>query len=865
MTGNTTPREKARAVFLAALMVLSVFAMTAAFTGSAAADVTGFNNGSVANSGNVVDTGAQVTHDPVSTNYTVDANGTVDVNFTLDNGAEYVNFDGVTLSSTDSNISNEGFSVNGTGAIVGTVNVTNLAAASTDIQVSVDGAVVEYPSAGDTTVTFQSTANQNTSTALTGPNTLGTVTTYSTGNGTVYVDVRDADSTEPLGDATVEIYQDNVDPALNDPFRVLETPSEDEAGTGTVAFEDLEIGNDSNNRTQWTVRAEANETYYESDFTVGELYEPGQTEDTVTLNLKSELDAQNLEIIRWNEETDEPILSDEGSLLADGMSSTNTSFAVVTQNQLDEGVSGTLGVDLDISQNAFDIDGTQQGASVGDFWDNEALNRTASVTIDGSDTVDIGEDYQSIDKGKVSYATFEVTSDNATRDWLEANSLDPIADQPFDATAVNDSGTTLSDSANVSYFLKGEKATQHQVTGTDGAPLENVSVWVAYSGGSQELETVSNIEDESGDAFLVSETNENGIAVIDGIIGSANTSSPTFNVYVKSSGYNVFNSSTAMTSNGDVLASATGIQTDYFVADYEVNNTVAGDEGSGEDDVYSHVLRQTPLAYDLNVTVADADENFVKSTRMPDTESRQVKIEVDSGEVGEDVEDFTPAEGEEINLELINDSGVANLADTTVTTNDQGVAYTTIEGESTQTGVVNITASILNSDNTEYRTDASTDSINEVGDQAQVEVYTTGNIEGDVIDANQEGVPGATVDLEVENDTGAYVSFENRSVVTGSDGSFTFQNVPTGDNYRVVATFTDNEGNEYTGYNQGQLEDLPGGTTTAGISLEALKLDEVPDGNVGFQDVLDTISDYNDGNASFEDVLDAIESYNQDN
>lgn len=947
MTGNTTPHEKVRALFLAAIMVLSVFGMTAAFAGSAAADV-----------GNVADTSADdvmIEHSSINGTITledVENDGATDT-LTIDTSsidADLVN----NVSASSETFSDVSATVNGDDDIEVSVpddddtgnisldvdynttvfgeNTTETASVDADSGYSTDVSIdftsnldigdntlesttvathgqeitvsADITNNGDVETTetvdydvddssFDSTSvtigagetetveftfntdslpgadaggsNVYTHSLTANPSVSGTLVVGQEEEGSITANIQDNTGSD-LNGANVSLYY--ADDWNGDPGSSAAPIDTKELGDSqsTTTFDNLALGNssDDNSHVEYVLYAEKKN--FESDTTQEALHHPNNDGPTRALTLESALEAQHLEIARVNSDG-ELVSGDQGSLLADGESANSQTFAVVTQNQADEGISGELEADLDISDEALDLDGIGQGDSVGDFIDNETLDQETTVTINGSDTATVDDSFDKVSEGEVSYATFDVTADNATRDWLESNDLDPIADQPFDAEAENESGDTLSDSGDVTYFLKGDRATQHQVADSDGDPVDNATVWVAYEDAPQELDNVEDIVDQNGDDFLVAETNEDGNAVIDGIIGTADTDSPSFNVYVQEDGYNIFNSSTETTSDGDDLATETAIEEDYYVADYEVGNHIEGDEGSGEDDVYSHVLYQTPQAYDLNVTVADEDGDFVKSTEIPDTESREVQIEVTSGETGEDVEDFTPAANQELDLELLNDSGVANLDDTTVTTDDDGVATTTIAGEETQSGTVNISASTTNADGTEYRTDTSTDSINEVGDQAEVEIFTAANIEGDVVDENNEGVPGAEVVLEVENSTGAFVQYDNRSTTAGSDGSFTFQNVPTGNDYRVVGTFTDEAtGDEYQGFNEGQLEDLQSGTTTAGISLE-LDIDdvEVPDEDVTFQDVLDTIEDYNNEDTSFQDVLDAIEDYNENN
>jgi len=687
---------------------------------------------------------------------------------------------------------------------------------------------------------------------------------------------------DDLDNTTIELYRSSGwtgTPSSSTPIRTIDLGPNDNAHT----FSNLAVGPSESSSTDYVIRATKDEFQSETDQV--QLFEPDQTGPTRVLTLQSNLAPNVFGIGAWDEDT-QTVTGNSSSLFANGEFDNQAQFVVFAQTQSGDEDSQPLideEVEVDILvANRSDNPRLQ-------FVTNQSTEETSQyITVTITPDSPVANVDGNSSTGVFSYETFNVTAENASSEnvnplrtedffaWtddIEDDDVDmaselvgvdssgdnvditsessvsgqaehtPPAAQvsdtalsgPSDIPPLENYGSNESDDefvnrygdgphveallGDVFYFVEGDHSTQHQVFDTEDEPIENATVWVAYQAGPQDLETIESFQNAAGESFLVSETNENGLTVIPGVVDNVD-----YNVYVVEDGYNIYNSSTTEIRSGGTLASDTNLPRDYFVADYEIGNVINDDEGSGEDDVYSHVLREQPLLYDLNVTVADGNGEFVKATEMPDDTTREVRIEVTSGEAGENVEDFTPADNQVLDLELLNDTGIANLADTTVTTDSNGVATTQIDSVVRQTGVVNISAETQNADGDVFRTDEPTDEINERRDQAEVTVFTAANIEGDVVDANDEDVPGAEVELFVYNTTSGAYETTGRSTVTTSTGSFSFTDVPTGLDYRVEAT-AEIDGQTYTGFNQGQLTNLPPGTTTAGITLSELALD----------------------------------------
>ncbi|WP_255193131.1 CARDB domain-containing protein [Natronobeatus ordinarius] len=251
----------------------------------------------------------------------------------------------------------------------------------------------------------------------------------------------------------------------------------------------------------------------------------------------------------------------------------------------------------------------------------------------------------------------------------------------------------------------------------------------------------------------------------------------------------------------------------YSVVPVEPNAEV----GALQYNVDLSVQQYTPdvdLNYYIDVKAQDPESGeFTKWTALPTGEETIVQFEVFLAEVGADEDERQPAGEVELDAELIEDNGFSNvgdLVDDTVTTNADGIATTTfVAHDMGFTGETNVTASTIEeTDRDGQRFFA------EGGDQATIEVFEDAQITGDVVDNEDTLIPNADVTLYVIDEaTGTldYVDDTN----TGDDGSYSFVDVRTGLDYRVVAE--DEHG--HTGFNEGQLKDLPAGTTNADIVI----------------------------------------------
>ncbi|CAI50403.1 probable secreted glycoprotein [Natronomonas pharaonis DSM 2160] len=212
------------------------------------------------------------------------------------------------------------------------------------------------------------------------------------------------------------------------------------------------------------------------------------------------------------------------------------------------------------------------------------------------------------------------------------------------------------------------------------------------------------------------------------------------------------------------------------------------------------------FTYNLDVTVDNGD----KYTEVPVDEPVSVEVEATQEEIGVDDEPEA-AEGLEIDLEAT-DQIVGDLADETVTTDDEGVATTTFTGDSPTVGETNISASAESAGEV-FQTEGS--------EQATIDVFQGAQITGDVVDDEtpSNNLPGAEVTLFVENETGELEQVAETTAGPGGSFSFTGSDgVRSGQDYTVEATFVDEEGNEGTGF--AQLTEIPGGTTNADIVIE---------------------------------------------
>ena len=224
------------------------------------------------------------------------------------------------------------------------------------------------------------------------------------------------------------------------------------------------------------------------------------------------------------------------------------------------------------------------------------------------------------------------------------------------------------------------------------------------------------------------------------------------------------------------------------------------------------------FSYDLDVTLRNDDGDFLNQDRIPVEEDIEVGVFVNATdqETDEVVDpDSSALQGQTINLSTLDqgtpqteiDPGFGELLDTELTVehvvDGQAYANTTFEANDLQTGTVNISASTENERDQMYVTrDDQGTGINDRGDQAQIEVFDTVEITGDVVNEHDNNIPGAEVVLfdldEVQNPTEIEPDDENATAdtIAGSTGSYVFTSIETGNSYGIKAIALDNNGNE---------------------------------------------------------------------
>ena len=260
--------------------------------------------------------------------------------------------------------------------------------------------------------------------------------------------------------------------------------------------------------------------------------------------------------------------------------------------------------------------------------------------------------------------------------------------------------------------------------------------------------------------------------------------------------------------------------TEYGFANFDgfdiVNVEQNAESGSAQNSVDLGIQEFQPnriVEYRLDVTVADNE----KSTSIPFEDSTDVQVTVEDKLLSEDNDQFAPSQNTDIELDRIQPTSddpipdnIGDLDSIQLTTDENGVATTTFEAlpaAQAQAGNLNVSAQLAeaNNDGDVFETQGS--------QQAQIEVFGAGEITGDVVDEQNNNFGGA-------EDNRANVSLYNQNdlqnpiqnTTTGPEGSYTFTDVRTGNDYRVIASF----GNE-NGFSD--IGGLPGGTTNADIVI----------------------------------------------
>ncbi|WP_195837565.1 hypothetical protein [Halorhabdus sp. CBA1104] len=587
------------------------------------------------------------------------------------------------------------------------------------------------------------------------------------------------DNGNPIEDANVSLYINSVDPT-NLVDRGVASGGND---GNFIRFTDLAIGNDQNTGVQYIVRA--NQETFQAD-NRGALLHENNVEETVSPTLISNLDAQGIEIVRADDLTDKS----NATLLADGNSDNTAEFAVITQNQINESISGSLDVNLAFNDAV---------NSSGDFINNDAIDRSTTVTISGSNTASIDESVGDVNAGEVSYTTFEVTADNATAERLQSLGDDPIGTYLFDAEATNES-TTLTDTASVDYVLEGNDVLTGDVRTPEDLDMEDVTLWAAYEGQSnQSLEFIQDtFVNAEGDAFLVKTSAEGGY-MIDGIALNE-TVNTDIRLYAVASeeAYNNLN--------------MTDQNVGQFVAFEATVNT------SEWQDVSDGTLKQAEqnvnifeedvdFEYRMDIEVEDAEGALVKSTDVAQDESREVTVTVEKRPIDRQGEwsSDTVEDGKEVTVSLTDDTQ-GSLAETTLTVED-GQATTTFTAASAADGTTNVSA--------ETENDLGEINATSGSDEAEINVFGPAAITGDVVNEDSQNLPGATVTLFAGDDTD--LSDPLTSVTAGDEGSYTIsevdgQRLQSGEDYIVEAEFNgETETRTFT--------DLSAGTNDGDIAI----------------------------------------------
>lgn len=766
MTGT---RDKLRSLFLAALMVFSVFGGTVAFAGTAAAA-----NSSVPASG--VGNQAADSYGGDNTQNTSALSGeevlVTDIDFSGDSSGSVNN---VTVTM------NESSSANLAGGDVTSVRVVTLngstvvaeESASLDSQLSTivdfNGTAADADSAVDgievyATLASSSVINGNevldagieifaddgTSFSGTSPYDTQNVQSVTTQSSFISGEVEDSNG-DPINNAQVEIV--NADNGAT--VTTLTTDSDGEFDPSRIRVAPGQ---------NYTVNVErfGYTTYSQTQF-VG-------SQETVDfpVTLEFNLQPDSLDVKRFDGNL---ASGDSSTLLGNGESDTKSTYAVIVENSSVE--SGNTPIDESSFSLDVDLEFNTSDPTVGDFVDNDAVGNTTSVTTTERGDID-GDGYNE------SYALVEVTADAANSSTL----ADPLTEVGINASNaennLNDNG------ASVQYVLEGEEKITGEVVDLEGEPVSGATVWAVYEGtGNESLEFTENtFVNDDNRAFLVDQTNEDGRYTVPGLAGN-NTN---VTIYVDATNYNREN--------------LTGTTVGQFVAASEFEQTAGtGAETENHDIVLTPV--DITLEYRLDLTAEDEDGNFVDVTSMPINSNRDVKVGLEVKAQNEPDSEYTPIENstlvdsESVNITTSNPT-IGDVVDDQLTVTTSG--QTTPFQSTRSTGTTTLTAEVTNSEGTEFN------------DTAVIEVFGVGEITGDIVnDENPaDNLPGATVELFRVENNGSETLLETDTA--GPEGSYSFTQVRTGETYRVVATF---EGE--TGFNE--LFKSSAGTTNADVVI----------------------------------------------
>jgi surface glycoprotein (TIGR04207 family) len=201
------------------------------------------------------------------------------------------------------------------------------------------------------------------------------------------------------------------------------------------------------------------------------------------------------------------------------------------------------------------------------------------------------------------------------------------------------------------------------------------------------------------------------------------------------------------------------------------------------------------ITVDLDVTVDDGD----KTTRAPVGEAVSVEVSGTQSERGVD-DESSPAQGLDVTLEAL-DSSIGEFVDSEsdtvdVTLDENGEASVFFTGDEPTTGTTNVSASA----------DVGTETFEtEGGEQAEIDIFTDIEVTGDIVNENQDNIPGAQAylyDTDEFDDSGLDLedlpeldADENSTLVdtaiSGGGGSYVFTNIESGQNLSIYAQALD--------------------------------------------------------------------------
>ena len=239
----------------------------------------------------------------------------------------------------------------------------------------------------------------------------------------------------------------------------------------------------------------------------------------------------------------------------------------------------------------------------------------------------------------------------------------------------------------------------------------------------------------------------------------------------------------------------------YEIVDVYPNSVVGS--GASQYDVDLSVQefeRDVFYDYSLDVVAENDNEELVKQVRTETGTDVDVVVNVtaenqETGSVSADA-----AEGQVVNLSLIGDA-VGSLSSDSVTVDNefadgQPYATATFEASDTSAGTTNVSAETTNDANEEYNTSTGDGvGLNDDSNQAQIDVFTTVEITGDVVNEFDTNIPGAQIELfTLDNAGNLDESLDNTT--SGAGGSYVFTGVETGQKLAITATALDADGNE---------------------------------------------------------------------